>query len=417
VESTIALIVSLAISLLAAVISAEQAASSLLSNNRIARLAEADRPGATALADLTAASHRFRAVVALICGVAYVTVGVTTILLLTRSLDIPLVFTSIAGGVISTSFVFSLVQTLPRAIAVQNPEGVALRFAPIALRTVFLLKPLVVALEWPWRRLVGLVIGDKITRHAWQGGDDRLLGTDEAPSESVVAEEALLVAVSDFTEKVVREVMIPRTDMTCLPDTASAEDAVRIIQRFGYSRLPVYHDTLDDIRGVIYAKDLLPAILKDPNVSPMTLTRKPLFVPETKPVQQLLLEMRDKTHLAIVADEYGGTAGLVTIEDLLEEIVGEIQDEYDSEKPLIESRPDGQYVVDGRLPVDDLNEMFGTAIESESDTVGGVVVEAAGRIPEVGDEVSIEGLLLRVTELQGARIRQLIVESVKNTDP
>lgn len=199
---------------------------------------------------------------------------------------------------------------------------------------------------------------------------------------------------------------------TCLRQS----DPVEVIQSHGISRLPVYHETLDDIRGVLYAKDLLPAILQDAEVSPLTLVRKPYFVPETKPVQQLLVEMRDRTHIAIVADEYGGTAGLVTIEDLLEEIVGEIQDEFDSEQPLVESLPDGRHIVDGRLPVDDLNEMLGTAIESDSDTVGGVVIEAAGRIPEIGDEVLIEGLTFRVAELQGARIRQLVVEPAKKSD-
>jgi len=123
--------------------------------------------------------------------------------------------------------------------------------------------------------------------------------------------------------------------------------------------------------------------------------------------------MRDRTHIAIVADEYGGTAGLVTIEDLLEEIVGEIQDEYDWEKPLVDELDDGSYRVDARLPVDDLNEMFGTAVESESDTVGGAVIEVAGRIPEVGDEVVIEGLKFKVMVVQGTRIRQLVVESVR----
>ncbi len=416
-ESMIASGLALVLSLVAALLAAEEAASSLLSSSRIARLAESDRPGASALLDLTASPHKLRATAALFSGAAYVGVAAAVALWVTRAQGLPLTLALLVGGVFSAAFVFSIAQTLPRTIAVQNPEGVALRFAGMSSRVVLLGGPIVVALEWPWSRLIALVIGDKLSKHAWQAEtDSRVLGTDEPQSQLEVAEEALLEAVSDFAEKVVREVMVPRTDMTCLPDTATARQAVEVIQSHGISRLPVYHETLDDIRGVLYAKDLLPAILQDAEVSPLTLVRKPYFVPETKPVQQLLVEMRDRTHIAIVADEYGGTAGLVTIEDLLEEIVGEIQDEFDSEQPLVESLPDGRHIVDGRLPVDDLNEMLGTAIESDSDTVGGVVIEAAGRIPEIGDEVLIEGLTFRVAELQGARIRQLVVEPAKKSD-
>lgn len=416
-ESMIAVGLALALCLVAALLAAEEAASSLLSSGRVTRLAESDRHGASALLDLTSSPHKLRATAALFSGAAYVGVAAAVGLWVTRTQGVPLTLSLVVGGVISAGFVFSVVQTLPRTIAVQNPEGVALRFAGMASRVVLLGGPVVVALEWPWRRLIALVIGDKLSKRAWQSEtDSRTLSTDEPQTQLEVAEEALLEAVSDFAEKVVREVMVPRTDMTCLPDTATARQAVEVIQSHGISRLPVYHETLDDIRGVLYAKDLLPAILQDADVSPLTLVRKPYFVPETKPVQQLLVEMRDRTHIAIVADEYGGTAGLVTIEDLLEEIVGEIQDEYDSELPLVESLPDGRHIVDGRLPVDDLNEMLGTAIESDSDTVGGVVIEAAGRIPEIGDEVLIEGLTFRVAELQGARIRQLVVEPAKKSD-
>ena len=174
--------------------------------------------------------------------------------------------------------------------------------------------------------------------------------------------------------------------------------------------MPVYHETVDDIRGVLYAKDLLAAVIRNPEVVPASIVREPFFVPETKPVQELLIEMQARTHIAIVADEYGGTAGLVTIEDLLEEIVGEIHDEYDSEVALVTELADGRFLIDARLPVDDLNERFGTAIESDSDTVGGVVIEAAGKIPAIGDAVEIEGLRLVVHDSQGTRIRQLVVQ-------
>jgi CBS domain containing-hemolysin-like protein len=227
------------------------------------------------------------------------------------------------------------------------------------------------------------------------------------------AEEALLEAVSDFAEKIVREVMVPRTDMKALPDTALVADAVRLIDRTGFSRLPVYHESTDDIRGVLYAKDLLVALAAgkaDGPIGPMA--REPYFVPETKQVEELLVEMRTRNHIAIVADEYGGTAGLITLEDLLEQIIGEISDEYDRDLPLITDLEDGRFSVDARLPVDDLNEVFGTDIDIDADSVGGLFTEVAGRIPDVGESVSVDGLKLTVNELQGNRICRLTVEPV-----
>ncbi|MDZ4177952.1 MAG: hemolysin family protein [Coriobacteriia bacterium] len=410
--SLIAILVSIFAGVIAAIMAASEAAGALLSAGRVLRLVETDRPGADALVTLLSSAHRLRATTAFSAGAAYALVAVSATSILEQRADLDLSIALIVSSLISLSVVFSFAQALPRTVAVQNPESVALTFAPVARRVVAILYHPAKILGSPWRWLMRLVVGDRAMHSAWLTEDDyRAAGPEDEQSVREEAEEALLEAVSDFADKVVREVMVPRTDMTCLPDTASTEEAIEMIRKFGYSRLPVFHETLDDIRGVLYAKDLLAAIMHDRHVLPASLARKPYFVPETKPVKELLIEMRDRTHIAIVADEYGGTAGLVTIEDLLEEIVGEIQDEYDLELPLIVASDNGTYTVDARLPVDDLNELFGTAIESESDTVGGVVIEVGGRIPEVGDEVFIEGLTLRVTELQGTRIRQLVVES------
>ncbi len=205
--------------------------------------------------------------------------------------------------------------------------------------------------------------------------------------------------------------MVPRTDIVAIEDTASVQDALEAIQRSGVSRVPVYHDTLDDIRGVLYAKDLLVCLGRGSCPSTIaSIAREPYFVPETKPVDELLREMRRKTHIAIVADEYGGTAGLVTIEDLLEEIVGEIFDEYDTEQQMVVELGDGRVRMDGRLPVDDLNETFGTDIETEADSVGGMFVELVGRIPAPGEAIVVEGLRLTAERVEGRRVRQLLVE-------
>jgi CBS domain containing-hemolysin-like protein len=323
----------------------------------------------------------------------------------------------VAALVFGVVVVFSFGHALPRTVAVQNPEDVALSFASAAWQVTRVLYAPAKVLFALWGWGMRLAVGDAAVTSPWITEDEYRTSTpDDETSVREETEEALLEAVSDFADKIAREVMVPRTDMTCLPDTATVPEAVDTIERAGYSRLPVYHETLDDIRGVLYAKDLLAAVVRDPGVMPAAIAREPFFIPETKPVQELLIEMQARTHIAIVADEYGGTAGLVTIEDLLEEIVGEIHDEYDLELPLVSELGDGRYLIDARLPVDDLNERFGTAIESDSDTVGGVVIETAGRIPEPGDAVEIEGLRLVVHESQGTRIRQLVVEPAGTAD-
>lgn len=405
----VAMIVLVASTALAACMAAAEASVALLPGGRVSRLVENGRSGAHALEHLATHLYRLRGASAIIAGLAYAAsagsaawafagdgVGWTTISALAA-----------AGALL---IVFSIGQTLPRTVAVQNPESVALAFAGVALGITRVAYPVARVLAAPWRWLMRLVVGEQIVASPWWSTDELRSGSPgDEESERDQIEEALFEAVSEFTEKVVREVMVPRTDMTCLPDDATAEEAIEVIQAAGFSRLPVYHETLDDIRGVLFAKDLLAAVAGCAPVKLSTILREAFFVPETKPVQELLREMRKRTHIAIVADEYGGTAGMVTIEDLLEEIVGEIFDEYDAPVELVVDAGQGRYRVDARLPVDDLNELFGTAIESEADSIGGLVSEIAGRIPSVGDMVNIEGLEVVVEKLEGNRIMQLAI--------
>ncbi len=395
-----------------AIISAEEAAASHITRGRVLRLVEAERKGASSLERLFDRPGRLHAAAAMSSALSYsIGAALSAITVLLAYPQWPDWVAAMVGAGFGLVVFFALGEALPRTLAAQNPEGVALAFAPLAAPIVPVLHPLARALNAPWKWIMRLVVGDRATHSAW-AGDAELRGNGAADEEEAAREEneeALLEAVSDFSEKVVREVMVPRTDMTCLPDNASAADAIELIESLGYSRLPVYHDTVDDITGVLYAKDLLAAIVKDPVVRPARIARPAYFVPETKAVEELLVEMRTQMHIAIVADEYGGTAGLVTIEDLLEEIVGEIFDEYDSAVALVVEFEDGTLQVDARLPVDDLNERFDTAIELEADTVGGLFTEVAGHIPVVGESVEIEGLRLTVDELQGTRIMKMTV--------
>jgi CBS domain containing-hemolysin-like protein len=400
----------------AAVLAAAETAVMMLPQGRVHRLVEAERPGAENLEELSNRAYRVRAASALCAALAFAAIAI-----LGSDFGV-LLHNGFAGAsgllaaLIGVAAVYALTQSLPRALAAANPEDVALAAAPIARILVRAFYPVARALGAPFAWAIRMAGGER-PASAWStGAEYRATDTDE-DTEREEAEEALLEAVSDFAEKVVREVMIPRTDMKALPDTALAAEAVSLIDRTGYTRLPVYHETSDDIRGVLYAKDLLVAIANGNAKGPIALlARAPYFVPETKPVEELLAEMRSKTHIAIVADEYGGTAGLVTLEDLIEEIVGEISDEYDREVALLVDLGAGTFRVDARLPVDDLNEQFGTEIETDADSVGGLFTELAGRIPVVGESLLVEGLRLTVTELQGTRIRQLRVEPAAAPD-
>ena len=224
-------------------------------------------------------------------------------------------------------------------------------------------------------------------------------------------ERELIMSVLEFGETLVREVMVPRPDMITIPGDAAIDDAVELVLDSGRSRIPVTGGSIDDIVGVLFARDLLEVF--DKNLDPGSaegIAHDAYFVPETKQVSKLLKEMQEKQqHLAIVIDEFGGTAGMVTIEDLIEEIVGEIVDEFDDEEPMIREI-EGGWLVDGKLDVDDLAELAGIELpDDEWDTVGGLVFGLAGRVPEEGDTFDIKGLQFTAHSVEGRRIARVKV--------
>jgi putative hemolysin len=234
----------------------------------------------------------------------------------------------------------------------------------------------------------------------------------------------MINAVIELGTRRVHEVMVPRIAMVTLSAEATIGQAIDSIVEEGHSRIPVYENTVDEIVGIVYAKDLLPFLKAGAPEPPdlRALLRTPVFVPESMTVDDLLHELqRRKVHLAIVLDEYGGTAGLVTIEDLLEEIVGEIQDEYDEEEPMIVKLSDDEARVDGRASVDDLAEIFETHVpledEDEYDTVGGLIYHRIGGVPKPGDQVAVDGLTLTVETTDGRRVSKvLVVRSHEESD-
>jgi CBS domain containing-hemolysin-like protein len=224
-------------------------------------------------------------------------------------------------------------------------------------------------------------------------------------------EAELLHSVFDLDDTNVRAVMVPRTDMVSVDDDDTVDNALNLFFRSGYSRIPVIGESADDVLGILYQKDLAERVHRLGTGLRLTglseLAREVRYVPESKKVNELLREMQlESIHVAIVVDENGGTAGLVTLEDLIEELLGEIVDEYDREKPEVAELGDGRYRVSARLGVEDLGDLFGLDLEDdEVDTAGGLLAKSIGRVPIVGSRATVEGIVLEAVTLEGRRNR------------
>ena len=237
------------------------------------------------------------------------------------------------------------------------------------------------------------------------------VGTQEGILEP--GEEDLIFRVLDFGDSLVKSVVTPRIDMICAPVETDLDAMAELFLASKHSRIPIFKETVDQIVGVLHIRDLLRGLRMDTPVSISELTLEPYFVPETKPLDELLKEFQaQRQQVAIVVDEYGGTAGMVTVEDLLEEIVGEIEDEHDEVVRLSLELPDGGWRVDGRLPLEDLEDLSDTDIEEERyETVGGLIFGHLGYVPEPGQELNAHGLSFRVESVEGRRIKTVLIRS------
>lgn len=257
---------------------------------------------------------------------------------------------------------------------------------------------------------------------AFVGFEDELaplIGVEATTGPIEATERAMIQGVLDLEELTVREIMVPRVDMVAVEIDTPVDELVATIVGAGHSRIPVFRESIDQIVGVLYVKDLIPYVPKEPAAIPLgKLLRRPLVVPESKRVDILLREMRrSRTHIAIVADEYGGTAGLVTIEDVIEEIVGEIVDEYDQEEPLVEPIDDRSLRVDAKMLIDEVNELLDVRLPHEEwDTVGGLVFGLTGRIPVAGEVVRFDSLEFRTERVTGRRIQKVVITKSAGTD-
>jgi magnesium and cobalt exporter, CNNM family len=304
---------------------------------------------------------------------------------------------------------FVLAEVAPKTFAVQHTESAALRLSgPLWAITSFPpLRALSRLLIW----VANVILpGKGLKKGPYTTEEDIRTMADVAADEEVIEREErrLIHSIFEFGDTVVREVMVPRPDMVGVEADGTVDDALEKAIEAGYSRLPAFGEGPDDILGLVYLKDIIRRTRENGGAhgTLRELVRPAVFVPEQKRVAELLREMQqDKFHMAVVIDEYGGTAGLVTLEDLLEEIVGEIVDEYDVEAPKVERLPDGGLRVAGGTPIDEVNELLEIELpDTDWDTVGGLMFNLLGHVPIEGETVDFQGLEFRAERVQGRRI-------------
>jgi CBS domain containing-hemolysin-like protein len=305
----------------------------------------------------------------------------------------------------------------PTAVAITHPEAVSRWVATPLLIFSWITRPATGLLNSSanWLiRLMGITGASPELERIHSPEEIRMLVEQSEEGGSLQQEDArLLEGVFEFSEKTAQEVMTPRTQMAALEADLSVEAAADQVAITGRSRYPVYTDSLDEIIGVVHAKDILGALRSRPGQTIRTILRPPLFVPGTREVEDVLADMkRLKTHLAIVLDEYGGTAGLVTMEDLLEEIVGPIYDEHDPQDRV--GPTDGAPRIDGSMPISEFNSQFDTTLDdADYTTIGGYIFGQLGRLPRVGDRVTVGPLTFEVVEMEGRRVKTVRLHSSK----
>lgn len=345
-----------------------------------------------------------------ITSLAHFMLGVTTWLLLWSLFPQPEMgwaLLALAGAVL----VILLIEYGIEGLILKDPEAWTLRLTGAAGLLDLLLRP--------FSALFIALLGSSATldRRALAVTEDELknwveVGQEEGSLEK--DERQMIYSIFHFGDTLVREIMIPRIDILALEVNTSLEEAIQALTLSGHSRVPVYEETIDNIIGMLYAKDLLRVHIENGIEDPIRQFLRPaFFVPEAKKVDELLREMQKNSyHIAVVVDEYGGMAGLVTMEDIVEEIVGEIRDEYDQgEEQLYQRLENGSYLLSGRLDLDDVNDMLGTHLTKDmADTLGGFLYGTIGRVPIGGEQVHVEDWTLTIELVTGRRIRKVRAE-------
>jgi putative hemolysin len=400
-----------------------------LNDNRIKKMAEDGNQKATKILKLTSNSSRF---------LATIQVGVTISGFLTSAsasqsfsgrLAESLSFLPLSQGVIagvSTIVItillsyFSLVfgELVPKKIAMQRAEELSFKFIGILNGTSTVFRPFITFLTFSTNVILKMLGFDPDSSEETVTEEEILMMVDAGEEKGVIGESAkdMISNIFDFTDMTANEIMTHRTEVDAVEDTASIQDVVNLSIEMGYSRIPVYHEDLDNVLGIVYVKDLLKYVGSEVNreIKITDIMRPAYFVPEGKLCSSLFTEMTErKTQIAIIVDEYGGTEGIVTMEDLLESIVGNIQDEYDNEEEEIHKVSENKFTVDGGTAIDEISDLVGIDLpEGDYDTIAGLVVEMLGRIPKPNEHpsVTIENLTMTVEVVEDRRIAKILIE-------
>ena len=418
----------LVLTMLEAVFVAAEIALVSIRRSRVEQLVDEGRPGARRVQALLRNPSRFLAVAQLGLTVIGFLASAFAAVSLSQTFSTFLAQLGMDAGtadgvalvvvtVLLALFTIVFAELVPKTLALAHPE----RFALTLAGPIDVLGRLLAPVVWLLTTITAAVtrlIGADVSAEAQITAEELRLIVERGGEQGILEaeEEQMINAVIELGDRRLHEVMVPRIAIVALPASSTLDEAVDRIVDAGHSRLPVFETTVDEVVGLLYAKDLLPFLKSNADERPnlRSLLRTPVFVPESMSIDDLLHEFqRRKVHIAIVLDEYGGTAGLVTIEDLLEEIVGEIQDEYDVEEPLVETLDDHSARIDGRASIDDLLDLWDLKSrledEDEYDTVGGLVYHRIGGVPQPGDEIRVDGLRLTVETTDGRRVGKVLV--------
>jgi CBS domain containing-hemolysin-like protein len=405
--------------ILCALASATETALTSVSRIKLRNLAEEGDQKAAEIQLLMANPNVFLSTILIVNSVATIVASsMATVLALRFSAN----WGELISSVLLSLVVLIFCEITPKTAAVQNPLRFARAMIGLVRGAAWLLRPVVWALGHITRALVSMLGGQSVRHGPFVTEEELRLLVTVGEEEGVLeeAETEMIHSIFEFADTPVREVMIPRIDIVALENDATVEQAVDLALQGGLSRIPVYEESIENITGVLYTKDMLKQLREGHNAFPIrNLVRSAYFVPETKKLDDLLLEMRQKrVHMVIVIDEYGSVSGLVTIEDLVEEIVGDIKDEYDQEEILYERVNDQEYVVSAKMSIDEFNDLMGTKLENEDyDTLGGFLYAQLDKIPVAGDTITFEHHRFTILSTRGRRIVRVQVELLPREDP
>jgi len=325
-----------------------------------------------------------------------------------------------AATVIMTTVLLIFGEISPKTIAIKFADRIALVVAPIVSILSIVFYPFIVLFNFICKPIIKLFGADTKIHVPFVTEEELKMLLSMSEEEGVLEQEEkeMIHSIFEFSDSIAKQVMVPRPDMFCLDVNTPLSEALVKISEEGHSRVPVYEGTIDNIIGLVFAKDLLGLCVENRSSTLRDIVRPPLFVPESKKLDELMRQMQSiRTHIAIIVDEYGGVAGLVSLEDLLEEIVGEIKDEFDTEEKNIEVLADGSVLVDARLTVSEVNEKIGTTVpEGDYDTIGGFVLSLIGKIPSVGDTARAEDLRITIEKVFKRRITRIKINRVKGEE-